>query len=340
MERRLPTICAIRRLKNWGHEKMKLHESNQVLSTRDAYGDALVQLGEKNKDVFVFDADLSNSTMTNRFAAAYPGRFFQAGIAEQNMVGMAAGLATCGKVPFVSTFAVFACLRSGEPVRTSVAYPKLNVKIVVTHSGLSIGTAGATHFCEEDLAIMRAIPNMTVIAPSDYLQTQKAVLAAAEMQGPVYIRLGRGDAPVLYDNLDDYKIGKSITMQDGNDCTIIATGIMVHRAFAAAKLLENAGISCRVIDMHTLKPLDSEAVSNAARETKAIITMEEHNINGGLGEAVCRTVAGLKGAKAPVSVLGIPDVFGDVAAADQLWDSYGMAPEAVAETMKTLLNVK
>jgi len=316
---------------------MKLHESNQVLSTRDAYGEALVQLGEKNQDVFVLEADLSNSTMTNKFAAVYPDRFFEAGIAEQNMVGMSAGLATCGKIPFVSTFAVFACLRSGEPVRTSVAYPKLNVKIVVTHSGLSIGTAGATHFCEEDLAIMRAIPNMTVIAPSDYLQTQKAVFAAAEMQGPVYIRLGRGDAPVLYDNLDDYQIGKSITMQEGTDCTIIGTGIMVHRALAAAKLLKKEGISCRVIDMHTLKPLDREAVEKAALETKAMITMEEHNINGGLGEAVCHIVAQLKGVKAPVSVLGIPDVFGEVAAADQLWDSYGMAPEDVAKTMKELL---
>lgn len=303
-----------------------------VRSTRNAYADALLQLGAEKDNIVVMDADLSESTMTCKFAEKYPEKFFNMGIAEQSMIGTAAGLATCGIVPICSTFAVFASLRSGEPLRTSVAYPNLNVKVVTTHSGLSIGTAGATHFCEEDLAIMRAIPNMTVIAPADYLETVKAVKAAVEYQGPVYIRLGRGDAPVLYAELDDYEIGKAITYRDGTDVTLIATGVMLQRAVAAAELLEKQGVSCRVLDVHTIKPFDKDAVEKAARETKAIITLEEHNVYGGLGSAVAEAVAALSGEKAPVKILGIPDVFGDVAAAELLWDSYGMDAQSVCDT--------
>ena len=312
-------------------------DKSLVRSTRNAYADALLQLGAENDKVVVLDADLSESTMTCKFAAAYPEKFYNMGIAEQSMMGTAAGLATCGIIPICSTFSVFACLRSGEQLRTSVAYPNLNVKVVTTHSGLSIGTAGATHFCEEDLAIMRAIPNMVAIAPADYLETVKAVKAAVEYKGPVYIRLGRGDAPVLYSELDDYQIGKAITYKDGSDVTIIGTGVMLQRAVAAAEELEKKGVSCRVLDMHTIKPFDKEAVEKAARETKAIITMEEHNIHGGLGSAVAETVASMKGSKAAVKILGIPDVFGDVAAAELLWDSYQMDAQSVCNIAMEML---
>lgn len=317
---------------------MKLEKNELVKSTRAAYGEVLQEIGEEFPDVVVMDADLSESTMTCHFAERYPDRFYNMGIAEQSMMGTAAGLATCGITPICSTFAVFASMRSGEQIRTSICYPKLNVKVVTTHSGLSIGTAGATHFCEEDLAIMRALPNMTVIAPSDFLETKKAVRAALKMDGPVYIRLGRGDAAVLYSELDDYEIGKAITIQDGTDVTLIATGVMVQRAVAAAKLLEQEGVSCRVVDMHTIKPLDTEAVIKAARETKGIVTLEEHNVKGGLGSAVSEVVAELKGEKAPVKILGIPDVFGGVASAELLWDSYGMDAESIAKTAKELMN--
>lgn len=317
---------------------MKLEKNELVKSTRAAYGEVLQEIGEEFPDVVVMDADLSESTMTCHFAEKYPDRFYNMGIAEQSMMGTAAGLATCGITPICSTFAVFASMRSGEQIRTSICYPKLNVKVVTTHSGLSIGTAGATHFCEEDLAIMRALPNMTVIAPSDFLETKKAVRAALKMDGPVYIRLGRGDAAVLYSELDDYEIGKAITIQDGTDVTLIATGVMVQRAVAAAKLLEQEGVSCRVVDMHTIKPLDTEAVIKAARETKGIVTLEEHNVKGGLGSAVSEIVAELKGEKAPVKILGIPDVFGGVASAELLWDSYGMDAESIAKTAEELMN--
>ena len=317
---------------------MKLeNDKTLVRSTRTAYADALLQLGAETDDIVVLDADLSESTMTRKFAEKYADKFYNMGIAEQNMMGTAAGLATCGFIPICSTFSVFACLRSGEQVRTSIAYPKLNVKIVTTHSGLSIGTAGATHFCEEDLAIMRAIPNMTVIAPSDYLETIKAVKAAVAYPGPVYIRLGRGDAPVLYSELEDYQIGKAITYKVGSDITLIAAGVMMQRAITAAYLLEAKGVSCRVIDMHTIKPFDYEIVEKAAKETKAIITLEEHNVNGGLGSAVAETVAAMKGEKAVVKILGIPDVFGGMAAAELLWDSYHMDADSVCNIALDLL---
>lgn len=314
-------------------------ESNKTLvrSTRTAYSDALLELGRENDKVVVLDADLSESTMTCKFAEKYPGKFFNMGIAEQSMMGTAAGLATCGMIPVCSTFSVFASLRSGEQIRTSVAYPRLNVKIVTTHSGLSIGTAGATHFCEEDLAIMRAIPNMTVIAPADYLETMQAVKAAVEMDGPVYIRLGRGDAPVLYAELDDYRIGRAITYREGSNVTIAATGVMLQRAVAAAEALEQQGVSCRILDIHTIKPLDKEAVEKAARETRAIITLEEHNVFGGLGSAVAETVAAMPGEKAVVKILGIPDVFGGVASAELLWDSYHMDAAGICNTALELI---
>lgn len=314
---------------------MLLETRDLVVSTRDAYGDVLVELGGKNEDIFVLDADLAESTRTFKFGEKYPRRYYNMGIAEQDMIGTAAGLALSGKIPFVSTFAVFAAMRGAEQVRTSICYPRLNVKIVTTHSGLSVGTAGATHFCEEDLAVMRAIPNMTVIAPSDAVQTRLAVAAAAAYDGPVYMRLGRGDSPVIYKELD-YEIGKAVTVCEGDDVTIIATGVMVHRAMKAAEKLRADKIGARVIDMHTLKPLDKDAVVRAAAETRGIITLEEHNVIGGLGTAVAETVAE-EGAKVKVRRLGIPDVFGDTAAAELLWDKYGMSVANICAVAKELI---
>ncbi|MDR7868559.1 MAG: transketolase family protein [Sporomusaceae bacterium] len=306
-----------------------------VVSTRDAYGDVLVELGGRNEDIFVLDADLAESTRTFKFGEKYPRRYYNMGIAEQDMIGTAAGLALSGKIPFVSTFAVFAAMRGAEQVRTSICYPRLNVKIVTTHSGLSVGTAGATHFCEEDLAIMRAIPNMTVIAPSDAVQTRLAVAAAAAYDGPVYMRLGRGDSPVIYKELD-YEIGKAVTVCEGDDVTIVATGVMVLRAMKAAEKLRADKIGARVIDMHTLKPLDKDAIVRAVAETRGIITLEEHNVIGGLGAAVAETVAE-EGAKVKVRRLGIPDVFGDTAAAELLWDKYGMSVANICAVAKELI---
>ena len=315
--------------------KVLLETNDCVLSTREAYGDTLIELGKENKDIVVLDADLAASTMTCKFGREFSSRFYNVGIAEQNMMGIAAGLALDGKIPFVSTFAVFASMRASEQVRTSIAYPQINVKIVTTHSGLSIGTAGATHFCEEDLAIMRAIPNMTVIAPADAIQTRLAVKAAAKYAGPVYIRLGRGDSPVVYKELD-YEIGKAVTLCEGRDITFIATGVMVYRALKAAQKLRELNVSVRVIDMHTVKPLDVETVRQAARDTKAIITLEEHNVFGGLGSAVAEVIAEGQD-KVVVKRLGIPDVFGDIANAEQLWDSYGMSVENVCALARKMI---
>ncbi len=314
---------------------MQLEDQELILSTREAYGDVLVEMGKENEKIFVMDADLSASTMTCKFAEVYPERFFNIGIAEQNMMGISAGLALSGKIPFASTFAVFASMRSSEQIRTSIAYPNLNVKIVVTHSGLSIGTAGATHFSEEDMAIMRSIPNMTVIAPCDALQTKKAVQAAANYKGPVYIRLGRGDSPVIYKDLD-YEIGKSIEISEGNDITLIATGVMVSKALKAAIRLKEYNISARVIDMHTIKPIDRKAIVKAIIETKGIITMEEHNVIGGLGSAVSEVVTDEK-TGCTVKKLGIPDVFGDVASAEELWEKYGLSVENVCNIALEIL---
>lgn len=312
-----------------------LETKELVISTREAYGNALIELGRENEKIFVLDADLAASTMTCKFGHEFPNRFFNMGIAEQNMMCTAAGMALDGKIPFVSTFAIFASMRAIEQVRTSIAYPRLNVKIVTTHSGLSIGTAGATHFSEEDLAIVRAIPNMVVIAPADALQTKMAVKAAAECQGPVYIRLGRGDSPVVYKELD-YSIGKAITISEGNDVAFIATGVMVCRALQAARKLKEIGINARVIDMHTIKPLDAEVIRKAAKETKAIITVEEHNVLGGLGGAVAEIVAEGRD-KVVVRRLGIPDVFGDIASAEQLWDLYGMSADNMCKLAEQLI---
>lgn len=309
------------------------------IATRDAYGKALVELGEKNKNIVVFDADLSKSTKTAEFGKKFPERFFNMGIAEADMMTTAAGMSTCGKIPFASTFALFAAGRAFEQIRNSICYPKLNVKIAATHAGLTVGEDGATHQAIEDLSLMRSIPNMVVLCPSDGIEAKAAIFAAAEHHGPVYIRLGRLAVPVVYDENDfKYEIGKAITVREGSDVTIIAAGIMVYRAIEAADSLKNEGISVRVLDMHTIKPIDREAVIKAAKETGAIITAEEHSIIGGLGSAVAEVVC----EEAPVRLkrVGVNDMFGQSGQPEELMKLYGLTSERLAAEVKDILTKK
>lgn len=307
----------------------------QKIATRDAYGKTLVSLGAKNENVVVLDADLSKSTKTHGFKVEYPERFFNMGIAESNMMGVAAGLATAGKVPFASTFAVFAAGRAFEIIRNSICYPKLNVKICATHAGITVGEDGASHQAIEDLAIMRALPNMTVLCPADGISAAKLVEAAAEFNGPVYVRLGRSGIPVLYKEDQTFEIGKGIELAEGNDVTIVATGIMVAEALAAREELAKDGISARVIDIHTIKPMDQDILVKAAKETKAIITAEEHNIVGGLGSAVAEVVA----ETAPVKVLrvGVEDTFGESGKPAELLEKYELTAAKIVKKVKEAL---
>lgn len=260
-------------------------------ATRDAYGEALKELGAQNPDIVVLDADLSASTKTQVFAKAYPDRFFDTGIAEANMMGVAAGLAAAGKIPFASTFAVFGAGRAYEQIRNSICYPKLNVKVAVTHAGLTVGEDGATHQMLEDITLMRALPNMTVIVPADAAETKAAVKWAASYKGPVYIRMGRAKCEDIMPDDKPFVPGKSTTLRDGNDVTFITCGIMTAKALRAAETLEKQGISARVINMSSIKPIDEEAIVKAAEETGAIVTAEEHTVKGGLGGAVAEVLA-------------------------------------------------
>ena len=304
------------------------------IATRASYGQALVELGAENPDVVVLDADLSGSTMTKKFAEAYPDRFFNAGIAEANMVGMAAGLAMSGKIAFCSSFAMFASGRAFEIIRNSVAHNNANVKICATHAGLTVGPDGASHQCLEDLAIMRVIPGMTVINPADDVSARKLIKQAAAFDGPVYIRLGRAAVPVVYAEDADIQIGKALEVKAGNDCTIIATGIMVDKAVAAAELLAAKGINVRILDMHTIKPIDKEAVIKAAGETGGIVTAEEHNIIGGLGSAVAEVLA--TEAPCKMAMVGVKDTFGESGEPGELLEKYGLTAEAIAAAVESL----
>ena len=308
----------------------------EVIATRAAYGKALVKFADQNPDLVVLDADLASATMTNGFAKAYPERFFDMGIAESDMVGFAAGLATCGKIPFVNSFAMFSAGRAWEQVRNSVAYPGLNVKVVGSHGGLSVGEDGATHQCCEDIALMRTIPGMVVLNPADHYEMKAAVRAAAQYNGPVYIRLGRL-AVESCNNNDDYKfeIGKGITLRDGSDITVIATGLMVGEAIKAVDSLAAQGINARLIDMHTVKPLDQELVIKAAKETGHIVTVEEHNIIGGLGEAVAACLC--ENFPSPLTRMGVKDVFGHSGPAVDLLKAFGLCAEGIEETVKKIL---
>ncbi len=313
---------------------------SENIATRAAYGKMLVQLAEKYPELIVLDADLSSATMTREFSKAYPDRFFNMGIAEANMVGVAAGLATCGKKPFVNSFAMFSAGRAWEQVRNSVAYPGLNVKVIGSHGGLSVGEDGATHQCIEDFALMRAIPGMTVLCPCDGHEMRLATAALMEFEGPVYMRLGRLAVDTVTDSIPGYsfQIGKGSLLRGGSDVSIIAVGMMVQMALKAADILAAEGISARVIDMHTIKPLDTEMVLAAARETGCIVTSEEHNILGGLGEAVCAAVS----QECPVPVIrhGVEDCFGRSGKAPLVLEAYGLTPEAIAQKARLAVSKK
>ena len=309
------------------------------IATRDAYGKALVDLGRQNRDIVVLDADLSTSTKTALFAKEFPDRFFNMGIAEQNLMGTAAGLAASGKIPFASTFAVFATGRAFEPIRNAIAYPRLNVKIAATHAGLTVGEDGASHQCMEDIAVMRVVPNMTIMCPADGVETEAVVRAAAAYKGPVYIRLGRAKVPMVYSEEGySFEWGKGITLREGSDVTIIATGIMVSMALEAAEDLMAGGISARVIDIHTIKPIDRELIIKAALETGAVVTAEEHSVIGGLGSAVAEVL----GETVPVPVIrvGVEDTFGESGTAEELLIKYGLTPGCIMQAVEKAVKIK
>lgn len=310
------------------------------IATRAAYGEALAELAEAYPQLVVLDADLSGSTMTKTFASKYPERFFDMGIAEANMAGVAAGLATCGKIPFINSFAMFSAGRAWEQVRNSIAYPGLNVKVIGSHGGLSVGEDGATHQCIEDYAIMRAIPGMLVLSPCDGPEMKLAVKALLDYQGPAYMRLGRLAVESVTDTIPGYtfELGKGSVLRDGTDATVIATGMMVQCAYEAAGILADEGVSLRVIDMHTIKPLDRDLVIQAAQETGCIITSEEANIIGGLGSAVAEVVSEV--CPVPVVRHGVNDEFGRSGKAQAVLDAYKLNAQGIAEKVRYALTLK
>lgn len=301
----------------------------KTMATRAAYGQALVDLGHKRDDFIVLDADLAAATQTAKFKKEFPERFYDCGIAEQNMISIAAGIATTGKKVVCSSFAMFAAGRAFEQVRNSIGYPHLNVIIAATHAGISVGEDGATHQCNEDIALMRTIPGMTVINPADAVEAEKALNAALNSDGPVYMRLGRLALPIIFDNDYRFEIGKGVQLADGNDVTIIATGLMVNEALIASSLLKEQGINARVINISTIKPLDKEIVLKAAEETGAVVTAEEHSVIGGLGGAVSEFLSEIY--PVPILKLGVNDVFGHSGPAAKLLDEFGLRAENIRE---------
>ena len=310
------------------------------IATRAAYGEALVELAEQYPELVVFDADLSNATMTKGFAAKYPERFFDMGIAECNMTGVAAGMSTCGFKPFTNTFAIFASGRAWEQVRNSIGYPHLNVKVVGSHGGLSVGEDGATHQCTEDLALMRVIPGMKVLCPCDGYEMKLAVKALLEYDGSAYLRLGRAAVETVTDEIEGYRfeLDKGVTLKDGKDVTVIATGLMVQMALKAREMMAAEGISVRVIDMHTIKPLDGELVRKAALETGCIVTSEEHSIIGGLGGAVAEYLS--ENCPTPLVRHGVNDAFGRSGTANAVLEAYGLTPEVLCDKIREALAKK
>ena len=308
------------------------------IATRDAYGDALVALGKKRNDVVVLDADLSGSTKTSKFAKAFPERFFNIGIAEQDMMGTAAGLAIGGKLPFASTFAVFAPGRAWEQVRQSICYPNLNVKIVASHAGVTVGEDGGSHQSVEDIAVMRVLPHMTVIVPADGPETLQAIEAAADHKGPCYVRVGRNKVPTLYGEDYRFKIGKAHIFHEGKDAAIIATGIMVAEALEARELLKAEGIEAGVINMSTIKPLDIVAVTAVAKRCGAIVTAEEHSVIGGLGSAVAEALAEFS--PVPLVRIGVKDTFGTSGDREGLLKHYGLSAQDIAAAVKEVIKKK
>ena len=308
------------------------------IATRDAYGAALVELAEKRGDFIVLDADLAAATKTGTFKKAHPERFYNCGIAEQNMMSGAAGFASTGKLVFASSFAMFAAGRAFEQVRNSKGYPHLNVKIGATHAGISVGEDGATHQCCEDIALMRTIPGMTIINPADAVEARQAVFAAAEIDGPVYMRFGRLAVPVIFDDSYKFEIGKGVELKSGTDVTVIATGLMVKEAMEAYDLLAAEGISARIINMATIKPIDRDIIEKAARETGAIVTAEEHSVIGGLGSAVAEVVT--ETCPVPVVKVGVEDKFGMSGPANELLDIFGLRAKDIAEKAKQAIAAK
>lgn len=310
-----------------------------MAATRDAYGKVLVELGKINNDIVVLDADLSSSTKTVLFAKAFPDRFFDMGVAEQDMIGTAAGLASCGKIAFASTFAVFGSGRAWDQIRVSLAYTRSNVKVVVTHGGITTGEDGATHQANEDIAIIRAIPNMTVIVPSDAVETEKVIKCLVKEHGPAYVRLSRLSTPIINNDPNyEFTIGKAVIMKDGKDATIIACGIMVAQALQAAEILSKEGINVRVVNMHTIKPLDKQMIIKCAEETGAIVTAEEHSIIGGLGSAVAEVVVENK--LVPMHRVGTRDMFGESGSPKELLEKYGLTPAEIVLAVKNTIKRK
>lgn len=308
-------------------------------ATRESYGEALRDLAEDYKELVVLDADLAAATKTGIFKKAYPDRFFDCGIAEANMMGVAAGLAACGKIPFASTFAMFAAGRAYEIVRNSIGYPHLNVKIGATHAGISVGEDGATHQCNEDIALMRTIPGMTIINPCDDVEARSAVKAALDFNGPVYMRFGRLAVPVINDPENyTFELGKGVTLRDGSDVTIVATGLMVNEALEASKALEKDGISARVVNIHTIKPLDKELICKCAAETGVIVTAEEHSVIGGLGSAVAEAVT--ESCPVPVVKIGVNDEFGHSGPAVDLLKEFGLSADNITAKVKEAVKLK
>lgn len=306
------------------------------IATRESYGNALIELGKEHENLVVLDADLAEATKTGMFKKEFPERHIDCGIAESNMIGVAAGLAATGKVPFASTFAMFAAGRAFEQVRNSVGYPHLNVKIGATHAGISVGEDGATHQCNEDIALMRTIPGMVIINPSDDIEARAAVKAAYELDGPVYLRFGRLAVPVINDRPDyKFELGKGVLLKEGKDVTIIATGLCVSEALAAADKLAADGIDAEVLNIHTIKPLDDEMIVSSAQKTGKVVTVEEHSIIGGLGSAVCDCLC----EKAPTTVfkIGMNDVFGESGPAVKLIEKYGLDANGIYEKVKGFL---
>ena len=302
---------------------------NEKIATRESYGKALAELGKENEKIVVFDADLSNATKTNLFAKQFPHRFFDMGIAEQNMLGVAAGMSTCGKIPYVSTFAVFAAGRAYDQVRNSICYPNLNVKICATHAGVTVGEDGATHQMLEDISLMRTLPNMTVMCTSDDTQTRWAVKEIAKIEGPVYLRLCRLSTPVIYDENQKFEIGKSVQIGEGTDATIFATGVTVSEAIKAKEKLAEQGTNVRVVDMHSIKPIDEEMIIKCAEETNRLISIEDHNIIGGLGSAIAEVLT----EKCPKRLerMGINDTFGKSGKAEELMSYFKIDCDAIVE---------
>lgn len=310
----------------------------EQIATRDAYGKALKELGATNDNIVVLDADLSKSTKTADFEKIRPEHFANVGVAEQNLMGIAAGIAATGKIPFASSFAMFATGRAFEIIRNSIAYTKLNVKIVATHAGITVGEDGGSHAAIEDISLMRSVPNMTVLVPADAVETEKVIRKIVDYKGPVYVRLGRAKVPVLYGEDYDFEIGRFSTLREGGDVTIVACGIMVSKALEAAELLKAKGIEAEVINASTIKPFDGEAVLRSAARTGCVVTAEEHNVFGGLGSAVAEVLS--QGGPAPLEILGVNDVFGESGSPDELLVKFGLTPEAIVARAEAAMKRK